>query len=163
MVDGEDSRCYEDGEAEEADYEDEDGEDEQVQVVPAALRRSKIKDHFSEIKDQIPEIRDQFLKVRTIYSGHQKLEINDQRSKIKDNLLELALLPVDDDRRDLLVHEDEDAGEEGREDGSGGSPPRILVLVPEGRNDPRALVRSGLQRRDFYDRRIWVFPGYYSC
>ena len=41
--------------------------------------------------------------------------------------LQLVLLPVDDDRCDLLVHEDEDGAEQSRNDGDQWRPPRVVT------------------------------------
>ena len=44
-------------------------------------------------------------------------------------LLQLVLLPVDDDRRDLLVHEDEYGGEQRGHDGRDGGPPGVRLQL----------------------------------
>ncbi len=57
-------------------------------------------------------------------------------------LLQLVLLPVDDDRRDLLVHEDEDGAQHGGDDGGEGEPGRDS---DERTKDPVAVRVRGLQ------------------
>lgn len=52
------------------------------------------------------------------------------------------LLPVDDDRRDLLVHEDEDGAEQRGDEGDDGGPPGIR---PHRVYDPAAIVPGWLQ------------------
>ena len=56
--------------------------------------------------------------------------------------LEFVFLPVDNDGCDLLVHEDEDGGEESRRDGSYGTPPRVSA---ERRDDPGPVRICGLK------------------
>lgn len=51
------------------------------------------------------------------------------------------LLPVDDDGRDLLVHEDEYGAEEGGDEGDDGGPPGI---GPHRVNEPAAVVPGRL-------------------
>lgn len=51
------------------------------------------------------------------------------------------LLPVDDDSCDLLVHEDEDGNEEGRQRTCKVYPPRVL---PKGKHEPPSVHTSGL-------------------
>ena len=53
--------------------------------------------------------------------------------------LELVLLPVDDDGRDLLIHEDEDGAEQGGDDRHDGGPPGVRAQ----RADEPAPVVSG--------------------
>lgn len=50
--------------------------------------------------------------------------------------LELVLLPVDDDGRDLLVHEDEDSHQQGRDGCCQVHPPRV---PPERWDEPAPL------------------------
>ncbi len=54
--------------------------------------------------------------------------------------LQFVLFPVDDDSGDLLVHEDEDGGEERGQDGSERAPPFILERV----DHPSPVVTSWL-------------------
>lgn len=53
------------------------------------------------------------------------------------------LLPVDDDRRDLLVHEDEDGTEQRGDEGDDGGPPGV---GPHGVYNPAPIIPGGLQR-----------------
>ena len=63
---------------------------------------------------------------------------------ITTTLLQLVLLPVDDDRGDLLVHEEEDGEEEGGEGGQEIDVPGGLIIKHG--NQPVTNVRaSGLK------------------
>ena len=55
---------------------------------------------------------------------------------------QFVLLPVDNNGCDLLVHEDEDGGEESRRDGSYGTPPRVST---KWRDDPGPVRICGLK------------------
>jgi len=57
---------------------------------------------------------------------------------------QLVLLPVDDDGRDLLVHEDEDGDEEGGQGARQVNPPRVL---PEGKHEPPSVHAGGLREK----------------
>lgn len=50
--------------------------------------------------------------------------------------LQLVLLAVDDDGADLLVHEDEDGDQEGRDEAGHIDPPRVF---PKGHHQPAAV------------------------
>lgn len=56
--------------------------------------------------------------------------------------LQFILFPVDDDGSDLLVHEDEDGTQEGRNQSCQGCPPGV---VAEWADQPLALGVGGLQ------------------
>lgn len=56
--------------------------------------------------------------------------------------LQLVLLPVDDDRRDLLVHEDENGTEQRGDEGDDGGPPGIW---PHWVDNPATIVPGWLQ------------------
>ena len=55
--------------------------------------------------------------------------------------LEFVLLAVDDDGGDLLVHEDEDKGQKGGNDGSEVGPPGVHCT--DGRDEPAAVLVPG--------------------
>ena len=61
------------------------------------------------------------------------------------------LLPVDDDGRDLLIHEDEDGAEQCGDDRHDGGPPGVR---PHWVDPPAAVVPGGLetttQHKTFY-------------
>ena len=54
---------------------------------------------------------------------------------------QLVLSAVDDDGGDLLVHEDENGGQEGRKASSQVQPPRVVGR--NGLNQPAAIIRTG--------------------
>lgn len=56
--------------------------------------------------------------------------------------LQFVLLPVDDDRRDLLVHEDEDGTEQRGDEGDDGGPPGV---GPHWVYDPATIIPGWLQ------------------
>ena len=59
--------------------------------------------------------------------------------------LELVLFPVDDDSRNLLVHEDQDRCQQSWDDASDGRPPRVL---PEWTDHPATVWIGGLVTLD---------------
>ena len=61
--------------------------------------------------------------------------------------LQLVLLAVDDDGGDLLVHEDEDDGQQGRDGGRQGQPPGVAVTP--GVDHPATVVTCGLQANNW--------------
>ena len=80
---------------------------------------------------------------------------------IAASLFQEILPPINDDCRDLLVHEDEDGGETGGDDGCRNRPPLVLqgVYHPStvlGIRGLRNGSRRGLEVRRIEDRSLYI-------
>jgi len=75
---------------------------------------------------------------------------NEEIQVVATAFIELELLPVDDDRRDLLIHEDENCPQECREEGKDRGVHRVSI---EGRDEPVSSFPGG--SKFTWDVELW--------